>query len=301
MTPRLEAYVLLNGPWKPDAGEFATVLEARYPGIGRVRGDAPEEGSGMPTVFTVDGAAVQVSMVGAPYPPEQLEPPMRLLEHVDTEEVARAHVAYMMISTEWTASDDPDDAGENAEMAAAYAALLTLVTATVAEEAPALAAFWTESWRFVSIDEIKEAAAAVMRGEPPLSLWYALAEVKGARAGGGDMRGMMSFGLRAFCGREIEVAPAPLSAMAAQGIARDLAERIFAGDLPEDHAALPHDALEAPAVLRHAERFMRPQQPVALIVPPGASIDVETLEPKRSGGGNRGGLVSRFFSAGSRR
>ncbi|MEL6768551.1 MAG: hypothetical protein AAFP17_15325 [Pseudomonadota bacterium] len=296
MTTRIEAFVLLNGGWKPDAMDFAADLGARYPGIGRVRGKQAEEGSGTPHVIGVDGASVQMSIVNAPYPTEQLLPPLRLIEHVDPEPVARAQAAYVMLSAEWPDIDAEEAPVECAEIAGAYSALLTLVTAMVVRQAPSIAAFWTESWRFWTAEQIEAAADGVMRGEPPLSLWYSLAEIKGAKAGGGDMRGAMSFGLKPFCGREVEVAPAPLGAVTVQMLAKEMAERMIAGERIEDHEPLHRPGMEEPAVVRLADRFMRPRQPVVLVVPPGAGIDAQSLESKKAAGAARsGGLVSRFF------
>ncbi|MEM8761040.1 MAG: hypothetical protein AAGE83_12085 [Pseudomonadota bacterium] len=296
MTTRIEAFVLLNGGWKPDAMDFAAALGARYPGIGRVRGKQAEEGSGTPHVISVDGAALQMFVVNAPYPTEQLLPPLRLIEHVDPEPVARAQVAYVMLSAEWPDLGEDASPAERAEIAGAYSALLTLVTAMTMREAPALAAFWTESWRFWSAEQVEAAAEGVMRGEPPFSLWYSLAEIKGARAGGGDMLGAMTFGLKPFCGREVEVAPAPVGSQIVQALAKGVAERMLSGALVEDHEALMQPGLMEPAVIRLADRFMRPRQPVVLVVPPDAGIDAQTLESKKAAGAARGGgLVSRFF------
>lgn len=301
MATRIEAYVLLNGSWKPDAAEFAAVLEARYPGIGRVEATGAEEGSGRPHVFSVDGAAVQMSIVNAPYPPEQLTPPLRLVEHVDPEVPARMQVAYAILSAEWTPLEGEDAARANAEIAGAYNALLTLLAATVASEAPSVATFWAESWRIKTEEEMAEAASALMRGRPPYDLWYSLAELKGARVGGAEMRGMMSFGLKVFCDREVELAPAPVTPVTAHALSRIVAERLLTGELVEDREPLAHEALEEPAVIRLADRFMRPRQQVVLLVLPGATINSETLEPKRQVGAARGGLVSRLFGSGGRR
>ncbi|MEM7497676.1 MAG: hypothetical protein AAF371_06755 [Pseudomonadota bacterium] len=296
MPTRIEAYVLLNGAWSPDAMDFAAALSARFPGIGRVRGKQAEAGSGTPHTVSVDGATVQISVVNAPYPTEQLMPPLRLMEDIDPEPAARAQVAYAMLSSEWPDIEGEEQAEAKAEIALAFSALLTLVTAQVMRDAPSLLAFWTESWRLRTAEEMDAAADGVMQGKPPFDLWYSLAEIKGSRAGGDDMRGTMSFGLRPFCGREIEVAPAPVSAAATEALARGMAKRLIEGKRVEDYEALPHPALEEPAVVRLADRFMRPRQPVVLIVPPGAGIDSESLQAKKSGGASRSaGLVSRLF------
>jgi hypothetical protein len=274
--------------WKPELGEVCAAIERRFPEIGRVRASAAKPDSGVADTFLIDGATVSMSIVNAPYPPEQLIPPVRLVEHVDADAVGRAHLCYVMLSAE---------APEGIEWAQAYSALVTLVASVVAEEAPALAAFWASSWALRTPEGLREAADEIMAGGVPRSFWVSLAEVRSAKVNGIEMRGMMSFGLRPFAGREIELAPAPISLAAARAFSEKLADRMLAGEMPEDWETIAIAGHEKPAVVRLAERFMRPSQPVALIVAHGATVDPETLKPRKGGiaakGG--GGLVSRLF------
>ncbi|MEM6972368.1 MAG: hypothetical protein AAF577_06140 [Pseudomonadota bacterium] len=301
MANRHECFVLLRTGWRPPMAEIAAAMQQRYPELGRVAGtDAPAE-SGMPGTLLLDGVTVSVTIVNAPYPLEQMFAPVRLLNHVDPESLVAAQLAYVMLGVEGPDVDQGmigKGAAEQAEVAAAYAALLTLIAGTICAQAPALGAFWSESWRLMPPDTMTDAAERVMEGELPLDVWISYAEVKGNRAGGPDNRAMLSFGLRRFCGREVEVAGAPMSLAAMEKLARAHADRLRAGNVPMDN-----DGYDAPGgsgsgggggrgILRMVDRFMRPRQPALVIVPPDSSVDPETLEMK---GAKKSGIAGRLF------
>lgn len=294
MANRQECFVLLRTGWRPPLAEFAAAMQKRYPELGRIAAtDAPPD-SGMPGTVLVDGVSVMMTIVNAPYPQEQLFSPVKLLNHVDPESLLASQLAYVLLAVEGPDVDMTrigKAAADQADTAAAYAALLTLVASVVAAEAPATACFWAESWRLMPPDVMVDAGERVMEGELPLDVWISYAEVKGTRAGGGDNRAMLSFGLRKFCGREVEVAGAPMSLAAMEKLASKLADRMRSGEAPIDH-----DGYDASGgnrgILRLAERFLRPRQPVVVAVPPDSNIDAETLEPK---GTKRGGIAGRLF------
>lgn len=285
MTRRIEAFILLRTGWRPEIAAFAKAIEDRFPEIGPVAGHAAAAESGTPDRLEVDGASVALSVVNAPYPPEQLLAPVRLIDHVDPDALVATQLAYVMLSAE-----APE--GE-AEIVEAYAALVTLVAATVTAEAPALAAFWSESWRLLAPPEMARAAERVMEGDPPRDVWISFAELRGQRAGGGANRGLMSFGLRAFCGREVEVAPAPMTLAEAEAMARTVVARMLDGPAIADGESLEHEGRVAPATLRLADRYLRPRQPAVVVVVPDAVVAADTLEPKEQA--KRGGFVGRLF------
>lgn len=285
MTVRVECFVLLGGTgWQPDVGALGRALSARYPELGTIEG-VPASGEGWPPArLVVDGASVSLSVVNAPYPVEGLLSPVRLVDHVDPRGLVRDQVAYVMIGA---------DAPEGAELVEAFCGLVTLVAEQVARDAPTLAVFWASSWRLMPLSGIETAATRVMAGDPPRELWLSWAELTGERAGGEGNRCLMSFGLRAFTGREVEMAPAPVALAPALEVARRLADRMIDGPVPEDHDALDDTALGRPAVLRLAQRFLRPAQPALVIVPEGSPIEAETLRPRRVE--QPRGLMGRLF------
>lgn len=284
-TTRVECFVLLRMGWHPPVEELCEKIRERFPMLESVTGVGAEADSGMPDKITIDGATVSLSVVNAPYPPESLLAPVRLIEHVDPDGLASAQLAYVMLSAE-----APEG---SAELAEAYSALLTLVASVVAGDAPSVACFWSESWRLVSPADMINAAERIVDGDFPRDLWISFAEVKGAKAGGPGNRGLLSFGLRVFTGREVEVAPAPIPLATAEALARTIAYRLIDEQKPIDFDTLSFSGLEEPVTLRFAETFLRPRQPALVAVPGNSVYGADTLEPKDAG--KRGGLMGRLF------
>ncbi|MEL6198454.1 MAG: hypothetical protein AAFT19_11445, partial [Pseudomonadota bacterium] len=253
-TTRIECFVLLRLGWRSPVEDLCGKISERFPMLESVTGVAAEPDSGMPDKITIDGATVSLSVVNAPYPPESLLAPVRLIEHVDPEGLASAQLAYVMLSAE-----APEG---SAELAEAYSALVTMVASVVASDAPSVACFWSESWRLISPADMINAAERIVDGDFPRDLWISFAEVKGARAGGPGNRGILSFGLRVFTGREVEVAPAPLPLSTVEALARGMAYRLIDEQTPIDFDALQHPGVDGPVVLRVADTFLRPRQPV---------------------------------------
>ncbi|MEO1775331.1 MAG: hypothetical protein AAFS07_10300 [Pseudomonadota bacterium] len=284
-TTRIQSIILLRLGWRPPIDEFCAKITARYPILESVSGLAAEADSGMPDAILIDGARVSMSIVNAPYPPEQLLAPVRLIEHVDPTGLVNAQLAYVMLSAE-----APEG---NTELAEAYAALVTLVSAVVAEDAPSVACFWSESWRLVTPAEMSAAADQLLAGELPRDLWISFAEIKGERAGGEGNRGLLSFGLRVFAGREVEVAPAPIPLATAEGLARLLSDQLIDEVKPIDFDQIRYPGFSETVTLRLAENFLRPRQPALVALPESSLFSADTLAPKASA--RRGGLVSRLF------
>ncbi|MEL6266368.1 MAG: hypothetical protein AAFR52_12095, partial [Pseudomonadota bacterium] len=232
MANRQECFVLLRTGWRPGMAEFSGMIRARYPELGRVAGTDGPPDSGMPSTVLIDGITISMSIVNAPYPPEALLSPTRLIDHVDPEPLVANQAAYVLLAVEGPDIDPQafgKAAAEASEIAQAYAALLTLAASVVAAEAPAMAAFWADSWRLVPPERLVEAGEGIMDGRLPWELWTSFAEVKGARAGGGDNRALISFGLRKFAGREVEVAPSPIPLVEAEKLAQAMVGRLIAG------------------------------------------------------------------------
>ncbi|MEM6489611.1 MAG: hypothetical protein AAF677_15300 [Pseudomonadota bacterium] len=308
MANQIECFVLLRGGWKPTVEAFCATLDARYPALAPFTGEAGDPEAGLPYRLLVDGAEVTMTVVNAPYPPEQFYPPIRLTETADVDALVEMQLAYVLLSATAPqmepAPGEDDPAHEpptthvggdpSVELAEGYAAAVTLVASVVAAASPSLAAFWRASWRLVPCEVLHKAAERVMAGDPPRDLWVSTAEIRGQRAGGGDNLAMTTFGLRRFVGREVELSPAPVAKPAAEALVRELVGKLLDGQAFEDRASVVHPKMNESATLRLADRFLRASQRAAVLVLPSSIHDAETLTPKR-GAAKRGGFVNRLF------
>ena len=289
MSIRLEAFVLLKKAWKPDLGAIMAELDWRYPQAGRTRvrrDGATNEAAG--TIY-VDGAPVEIALVNAPYPAEQLNPPMRLIDR-EGAIAASGHSAYILVSVT-SPSDELD-------WIKVHAALLTLVTTVVAVKSGAVCVFWSESWACITPEQLEEAAGAVMRGEPPVEFWVSFAQARPARVAGEAMSGIASFGLRPFVGRELEIAPIPAMPTGAVGCLRAAARRLLTVEWePWDRQAVKLNSFAEPLTVRFIDAgFMRRGVPAMVLIAPDASVDAETLGRKPGAAeGRRAGVLGRLF------
>ena len=295
MTIRIDAYVLLKKSWTPDFTAVAAELEWRYPQIGKVRkrrGSGDEEKS---ATIMVEGAPVEVNMITAPYPPEHLLPPMKMIgfDLQKTAELTQGQSSYLLISVTSPSAD--------LEWVRAHAALVTLVTVAVAAKAGASAVFWADSWSCMDSQVFEAQSADVLRGAPPVELWCSFAHANPSRVGGAGMNGIASLGLRAFGGRELELAPVADLPGAAVDDMRDRCRRLIAGEwVPEDQEKIRLDAFDDPLTVRLSDGFMRPGVPAVVLVAVNASVDAETMARKGSAVSpqGKGGLLGRIFKRG---
>lgn len=294
MAIRIDAYVLLSRAWKPDYEAIASEIEWRYPQIGKARVKRGSAGPSQATLV-VDGAPVEMSYVSAPYPADQLHPPMRTIGH-DPDAVDRLTLgqsSYVMISAVSPAS--------GLDWARALAALATLVASAVAGRTESIAILWPDSWACLAPAAFEDAAGAILRGEAPLSVWCAFAHSNPARVGGADMTGVASLGLRTYVGRELELAPTVATPREAERGIEEAARRLISGKwAPEDNEALSLDSFKQPLSVRIADDgFLRTGVPAVVLVAPDAAIDAVTLTRKRGVGKVAGaGLFGQLFRRG---
>lgn len=296
MSIRIDAYVLLKRPWRANFDAIAAEFEWRYPQIGGPR-VMHDRGSDHQATIVVEGAPVEISSVSAPYPPEQLHPPMRTLGHepLEVDRLTDGQAAYVVVSA--------TSEGSGLEMCLAHAALVTLMASVIADKAGGIAVIWPDSWVCLSPEAFGEAAASVLRGQAPVSLWCAFAHCNPAHVGAAEMTGIASFGLRKFIGRELELAPMPSVSGQAIGCMREAARQLLAGEwLPANFGEIVLTSFDAPLAVRLAdEGFLRPGLPAVVLIAPEAAVDLRTLERKpgtRMPAAAGGGIMKRLFGRG---
>ncbi|MBK0398073.1 hypothetical protein H0I76_02635 [Limibaculum sp. M0105] len=296
MSIRVEAYVLMKRAWRADFEGVASDFEWRYPQIGKPR-LMRNRGNDHQAAIVVEGAQVEISAVSAPYPQEQLHPPMRTLGHdaAEVDRLTEGQAAYAVVSTSFD--------GDGLDINLAHAALVTLMTGVVAHRANALAVIWPDSWVCQTPKAFEDAAASVLRGQAPVNLWCAFAQSNPPQLGGAEMTGIVSFGLRKFIGRELELAPTPAVPGEAIACMREAARRLLAGEWePADYGEIALKSFASPLGVRLADQgFLRPGMPAVVLVAPEAAVDLRTLARKTgkdAPAAEGAGLLKRIFGRG---
>ena len=261
------ATVLLDRPWAPDAEAVGAAVAERFPAIGRV-----EAVPGRSAV-RIDGAEVTLRPETGRIAANRLVPPMRPVRVWDAEPAIRGHVAYLDIVC---SGEAPDVSG-----AVAYAAAVHFVAAAAAGLAPAAAVFWSLGWALSSPANFIGAAGDLLAGRVPLVAWVSFAPVVPRGYAPGQATGMVTYGMRPFIGRELELAPRPCDAQTAWRSVGRIARSALDGEFRlADGVRLGDAAGQWSITVRERDHWLRKGEPVFALVADDSMIDAATRQPR---------------------
>jgi hypothetical protein len=261
------ATILLERPWAPDIEAVAAAMAERFPAIGRV------EAVPARSAVRVDGAEVAFRPESGTIPENRLVPPMRPVRVWDPEPAISGHVAYLDISC---GGDLPGLEGSEA-----YAAVVHFAAAAAAGLAPAAAVFWSQGWALSSPGTFMGSANDILAGRMPLGAWVSFASVVPRDYAAGQATGMVTYGMRPFIGRELELAPRPGDPQSAwRCIGRIARTALDRGLKLADGVRLGAAEGGWAVTVREREHWLRPGEPVFVLVSDDAIVDAQTLRPR---------------------
>lgn len=263
------ATVLLERAWSPDSEAIAAAVAERFPAIGRVEAMPGRSG------VRVDGAEVALRPGEGRIAANRLVPPMRPVRVWDAEPAIRGHVAYLDISC---GGDLPGLEGSEA-----YAAVVHFVTAAVAGMAPAAGVFWSQGWALSSPATFVGAAKDMLAGRMPLGAWVSFATIVPKGYAPEQATGMVTYGMRPFIGRELELAPRPCDAPGAwRSLGRIARLALDRGIKLADGIRLGDAGGQWTITVRERDHWLRKGEPVFVLIADDSMIDLETLQPRRT-------------------
>lgn len=265
------AIVLLEDGWDLDVEAVAATVALRFPTIGRIEtrsGTALDE----PGAVLIDGATVTMQMLPGRVPSDRLSPPLNPVRTWNPESVVRRHVGAVEITC----------GGELAglEGAEAYAAAVHFVATAACRVAPASAVLWREGWVLSTPEAFAAGAEKILAGRMPLNAWISFAPIVPKGFGPEDATGMVTYGLRHFIGRELELAPRPCNPRDAhRSISRIARMTLEAGLTLEDGQQLSDDC-EPALTVRERTFWLRRDLSAYVLVAADSVVDTETLTPR---------------------
>lgn len=263
------ATLLLEREWLPDLDVLADTVASRFPGIGRI-GVLPGSRPGDTGHLTIDKAQVALDYHPQPVPAEQAQPPLKIGRRWDPDPAFRRHAAQVSVTC---GGDLP-----GVEGAKAYAAATHFVAAVLADLAQAVAVLWGPARQLVDPREVHAAADGLLAGILPVTSWIAFAPVVPEAAVRTGVTGMVTFGLRPFIGREIELAPRPGNAQSAYRCLRAILHPIMRDSLAlRDGLRLVDRAANLTHTVRERRHWLRRDGPVYVLVADDAAVDPATL------------------------
>lgn len=261
------ATVLLERAWAPDAGTIAAAVAERFPSIGAV------EAVPVRQAIRIDGAEVALRPGQGRIAANRLVPPMRPVRVWDAEPAIRAHLAYLDIVCN---GETP-----GVDRAVAYAAAVHLVAAAAVGLGPAAAVFWSLGWALSSPANFIGAAGDILAGRVPLVAWVSFAPVVPRGYAPGQATGMVTYGMRPFIGRELELAPRPCDAQTAWRSVGRIARSALAREVRlADGIRLGDAGGQWTITVRECDHWLRKGEPVFVLVAGDSMIDAATLQPR---------------------
>lgn len=273
MSRQFTATILLNFDWELDVEAIAATTRMRFPTIGDI--DAfPADGSEAGAV-TIDGARVTLTRLPGRVPTDRLNPPLKPVRSWDCDSAVRRHVAAIEVTCGGELS--------GLEGAEAYAAAVHFVVAAACQVAPACAVLWREGCAITEPGVFADCAEDILHGRMPLAAWVSFAAVVPKGHAPEAATGMVTYGLRRFIGRELELAPRPGSTRDAYRCVSRIARMALDRGLKlEDgqHIADPEGAFAV--TVRERTFWLRRNLSAYVLVAGDSVLDVETLRPRNA-------------------
>ena len=272
MPRQFSATILMQRPWPLDVDALASHVRARFPQIGLVEampGQVPNREAGL---LTIDGGKVVIMCIPSPLPKEALFAPLKTLRVWEPEPAIAKHYAHIIVSC---GGDLPGVDG-----AKAYAAAVHFVAAAIAEMAPSVAAFWSTGWALSQPEDFIAATDTILDGRAPLGAWVSYATIVPRGFASSEATGIVSYGLKHFLGRELELAPAPIDGKTAYRRVSAIAKAVM------DRGAKLHDGQQLvdpdrtfAMLVRERNYWLRRDQSAYVLIGEDSVIDAETLRP----------------------
>lgn len=274
MSRNFNATLLLTEPWPLDIDAVADAVRRRFPKIGAVEAVEGQGVRGESGVLTVDSGNVVLKTVPAPFARKQLSPSLKTLKTWDPEPVIRDHQAHLTISCGGAALSGVDGAK-------AYAATCHFVAAAAATVAPASAVFWREGWTLTETDPFVRSTGMMLQGRMPMGAWISFASIVPRDASPDNVAGMVTYGLKPFIGRELELAPRDGDARAAYRILSNVVRSILnRGFELHDGQKIVDEANDVTMAVSARTYWLRRDLSAFVLITEDSVLDRQTLRPR---------------------
>ena len=273
MSRHFTANILLERPWDLNIDAIASALRSLFPEIGEVDSIPGQSDGDDAGVLIIEGATIIVQSVRRPFPLEDLTPPLRPLRAAGADDAAARHRAHLVISA--------GGALPGLEGAEAYAAVVHFVAAACLTITPALAVFWKSGYALARAETFTTAANMLLHGGMPVGTWISFATVVPTGMRPEDGMGMVTYGMRSFIGRELELAPRPCDARVAFQMISAVCRQILNRGTQLTDGSTIHST-EDGGTLRVRERdfWLRRDVSALVLVSHDSIVDSETLKAR---------------------
>ena len=274
MSRHFSAVILLNRPVGIDLDALARTVTTQFPQIGVVEPISGQAGEGSSGLLRIEGGHVVVTVTPCPFEDSQLFPPMQVLRSWDPVAAIAEHEAYVTVSC--------GGGLEGIEGAEAYAAAVHFVTSAATRVLPASAVFWQRGFSITNPVDFYDSSRTLLAGRMPLGAWVSFASVVPKGYAPATALGMVTYGMRPFIGREIELAPRPGDARSAYNCLASLVRKTLDQGivLADGQRFVTSGRAPFSVTVRERTYWLRRNQSAFVLVSDDSVVDVETLKPR---------------------
>ncbi|MEM1345850.1 MAG: hypothetical protein AAGI34_14900 [Pseudomonadota bacterium] len=308
---RFSATVLLGEGWLPDPETLLEVLETRFGELGTAV--VVEGGDDTVMALELDGTLIALERLETPLTDDPLAAAVQPARNWDPAPALAAHKAQLRVVAHAQANPETPEAKADpgtpeakadpgtpeakadpktpeakepspAQTPTRRAALAaTALAGILARMAKAEVVYYPASGALLSSEDALRATQAVLRGVSPIEAWATIYVLGpgGQPDGSGVPHGGYTDGLEALLGREIELAPTPLSHIQAHDRLYGAIWKALDGEEAfEEGRELRAGDDTLVARIRAVEAWLRPGVPALVLVGPEAVVDMHHLELK---------------------
>ena len=274
MSRHFSAILMLRHAVGVDIDALARSVMVQFPEIGTVEPVSGQTGEGSSGLLRIEGGHVVVTVTPCPFDEGQLFPPMQVLRSWDPVSAIADHEAYLTVSC--------GGGLDGIEGAEAYAAAVHFVAAAATRVLPVTAVAWQRGYAISNPVDFYDCSSSLLRGRMPIGAWISFASVVPKGFSPSSALGMVTYGMRPFIGREIELAPRPGGAKSAYNCLAAVVRNTL------DHGVALSDGQrfvtsgDAPfaVTVRARTYWLRRNQSAYVLVSDDSVVDVETLKPR---------------------
>lgn len=274
MSRHFSAVLLLEHPVGVDIDALTRAVMAQFPKIGTVEPIAGQARSGDSGLLRIEGGHVVVTVTRHPFAEAELFPPLQVLRSWDPVSAIVEHQAYLTISC--GGGLDGIDGAE------AYAAAVHFVAAAATRVMPVSAVFWQRGYAITNPTDFYDCTTTLLKGRMPVGAWISFASIVPKGSAPSAALGMVTYGMRPFMGREIELAPRPGSARAAYDCLSAVVRNCLNRGMPlvDGQRFLTAGANPFVVTVRERTYWLRRNMSAFVLVSDDSVVDVQTLRPR---------------------
>lgn len=274
MSRHFTAVLLLDQVVPLDLDGLAKAVAAEFPEIGEIEavvGHVEGEDSGL---LRIDGGNVVVTLTPEPFPEDQFSPELQVQRSWESDDAIRGQKAHVTLTCGGRIA--------GLEGAEAYAAAVHFVAAALTRLLPVTAVFWQQGYVLSEPTDFHASARKLLGGRMPLGAWISFATIVPKGFSKDVALGIVTYGMRPFIGREIELAPRPGTPRAAYecvaAVARDILDR--GTTLVDGQQFITGGEAGFGVTVRERTFWLRRDLSAFVLVSDDAVVEAETLRPR---------------------